>query len=52
MKGIKAPSLPGMPPEFYFDFADELTLDNPWSSVYEVFDSMVENGHGFKVVNF
>lgn len=48
MKGIKAPSLPGMPPEFYFDFADELTLDNPWSSVYEVFDSMVENGHGFK----
>lgn len=48
MKGIKAPSLPGMPPEFYLDFADQMTLDNPWKDVYKVMDTMVENGDGFK----
>lgn len=48
MNGVKAPRLPGMPPEFYFDFTDKFTLDNPWEDVYKVFDKMVENGHGFK----
>lgn len=48
MNGVNAPRLPGMPPEFYADFAEEFTLDNPWENVIEVFDTMVENGHGFK----
>lgn len=48
MNGIKAPGLPGMPPEFYLEFAEEFTLDNPWKDVYKVFNTMVENGHGFK----
>lgn len=48
LSGINAARLPGMPPEFYMDFADEFTLDNPWTDAYEVFDKMVENGHGFK----
>lgn len=48
MQGIKATALPGMPPEFYLDFADKFTLDTPWTNAYEVFDSMVEDGNGFK----
>lgn len=48
MNGVKAPKLPGMPPEFYMDFSDQFTLDNPWENADKVFDSMVEKGHGFK----
>lgn len=48
LNGIKAPGMPGMPPEFYLDFADQFTIDNPWTDAYTVFDKMVENGHGFK----
>ncbi|WP_245238023.1 FAD-binding protein [Paenibacillus etheri] len=48
MQGVHAPSLPGMPPEFYAGFADQFTLENPWTNVEKVFDSMVENGDGFK----
>lgn len=48
MNGINAPKLPGMPPEFYADFADQFTLENPWVNAEKVFDSMVENGDGFK----
>ncbi|MEK5415495.1 FAD-dependent oxidoreductase [Paenibacillus sp. FSL L8-0708] len=48
MKGVNAPSLPGMPPEFYAEFADQFTLENPWVNAEKVFDSMVENGDGFK----
>lgn len=48
MKGVNAPSLPGMPPEFYAEFADHFTLENPWVNAEKVFDSMVENGDGFK----
>lgn len=48
MNGVKAPKLPGMPPEFYADFEEEFTLENPWENAYEVFDKMVENGHGYK----
>ncbi|MPW24591.1 FAD-binding protein [Alkalibaculum sp. M08DMB] len=48
LEGVAAPSLPGMPPEFYLSFADQFTLDNPWENADKVFDSMVENGHGFK----
>lgn len=48
MNGVNAPSLPGMPPEFYADFADQFTLDTPWTNVEKVFDAMVENGDGFK----
>ncbi len=48
MKGVKAPKLPGMPPEFYLGFAQQFTLENPWENASKVFDSMVENGHGFK----
>ncbi|SMP54148.1 FAD-dependent oxidoreductase [Anoxynatronum buryatiense] len=48
MSGIQAPRLPGMPPEFYASFAEQFTLENPWENVYEVFDTMVEQGNGFK----
>src|SRR5699024_1814510 len=48
MNGVNAPELPGMPPEFYADFVDEFTLENPWENAEVVFDQMVENGHGFK----
>jgi fumarate reductase flavoprotein subunit len=48
MSGVNAPSLPGMPPEFYADFKDQYTLKNPWKNVVKVFDSMVENGDGYK----
>lgn len=48
MNGIKAPSLPGMPPEFYATFADQFALDTPWDNVQEVFDQMVADGNGFK----
>ncbi|WHY21197.1 FAD-binding protein [Paenibacillus sp. G2S3] len=48
MKGVHALSLPGMPPEFYAEFADQFTLENPWTNVEKVFDSMVENGDNFK----
>lgn len=37
-----------MPPEFYAEFADQFTLENPWVNAEKVFDSMVENGDGFK----
>ncbi len=48
MQGVQAPKLPGMPPEFYADFKDQFTLDNPWKDVVKVFDSMVDNGDGYK----
>ncbi len=48
MSGVQAPKLPGMPPEFYADFADQFTLETPWNDAQEVFDKMVENGDGFK----
>jgi len=48
MSGVNAPGLPGMPPEFYADFTDQYTLDNPWTDVQKVFDAMVENGDGYK----
>ncbi len=48
MNGVKAPKLPGMPPEFYADFAEKFTLDHPWVNAGQVFDAMVEKGHGFK----
>ncbi|WP_310830728.1 FAD-dependent oxidoreductase [Paenibacillus pedocola] len=48
MKGVKAPALPGMPPEFYAAFADQFTLDNPWKDADKVFESMVANGDGYK----
>lgn len=48
MNGVKAPALPGMPPEFYFSFKNKFTLDNPWKDADKVFDAMVENGDGFK----
>lgn len=48
MKGVNAPKLPGMPPEFYAEFAEQFTLENPWTNAEQVFDSMVENGDGFK----
>ncbi len=48
MAGVGAKRLPGMPPEFYASFKDQYTLDNPWVGVNEVFDTMVENGDGFK----
>ncbi len=48
MKGVKAPSLPGMPPEFYASFADQYKLDTPWTGVRDVFETMVANGDGFK----
>ncbi|MBF7097426.1 FAD-dependent oxidoreductase [Alkalibacter mobilis] len=48
LNGIEAPGMPGMPPEFYLDFIDEFTIDNPWKDADEIFDKMVENGDGFK----
>lgn len=48
MSGVNAPALPGMPPEFYADFAKQFTLDNPWKDVEKVMDSMVANGDGYK----
>ena len=48
MSGVNAPKLPGMPPEFYMTFKDKFTLETAWEDVYEVFDKMVEDGHGFK----
>ncbi|WP_246187899.1 FAD-binding protein [Paenibacillus tengchongensis] len=48
MNGVKAPSLPGMPPEFYATFADKFKLDNPWTDADKVFESMVANGDGYK----
>jgi len=48
MNGIKAPSLPGMPPEFYAAFADQFKLDTAWKDADKVFDSMVKNGDGYK----
>ncbi|MDO3408154.1 FAD-dependent oxidoreductase [Saccharibacillus sp. CPCC 101409] len=48
MNGVKAPSLPGMPPEFYADFADRFKLDTPWKNAQNVFDDMVANGDGYK----
>lgn len=48
MKGVKAPQLPGMPPEFYADFKDRFTLEQPWSNAENVFESMVKNGDGYK----
>lgn len=48
MNGVKAPKLPGMPPEFYADFTEQFALDTPWVNAEQVFDKMVENGDGFK----
>ncbi|MEF2967521.1 FAD-binding protein [Paenibacillus sp. M1] len=48
MSGVKAPKLPGMPPEFYADFQDRFTLDQPWTNIERVFESMVKNGDGYK----
>lgn len=48
MKGLGVENLPGMPPEFYFDFTEQFTLENPWKNATHVFDQMVENGNGFK----
>lgn len=48
MNGVQAPSLPGMPPEFYAAFTDKFTLENPWKDADKVFESMVANGDGYK----
>ena len=48
MAGVNAPSLPGMPPEFYASFADQFALDTPFENISAVFDKMVENGDGYK----
>lgn len=48
MNGVKAPGLPGMPPEFYADFTDRFKLDTPWKNAEQVFESMVKNGDGYK----
>lgn len=48
MNGVRAPGLPGMPPEFYADFQAQFKLDTPWKNAQQVFDSMVENGDGYK----
>jgi uncharacterized protein with FMN-binding domain len=48
MNGVKAPGLPGLPPEFYTDFTNQFKLDTPWKNVVSVFDSMVKNGDGYK----
>lgn len=48
MQGIDAPRLPGMPPEFYADFAAQFTLDTPWENATAVLDQMVANGDGYK----
>lgn len=48
MSGVNAPSLPGMPPEFYSSFRDQFTLEQPWTNVLSVFETMVANGDGYK----
>lgn len=48
MSGVNASKLPGMPPEFYADFKDQYTLENPWTDVEKVLESMVANGDGYK----
>lgn len=48
MEALGVADLPGMPPEFYSDFQDQFQLDNSWSNVTEVFNSMVESGNGYK----
>ncbi|MFC7678835.1 FAD-dependent oxidoreductase [Paenibacillus sp. GCM10028914] len=48
MKGVNAPKLPGMPPEFYADFQDQFKLETPWTNAQQVFDDMVKNGDGYK----
>lgn len=48
MKGLQAPKLPGMPPEFYASYKGKFTLDQPWKDADKVFESMVANGDGFK----
>ncbi|MHA6531750.1 FAD-binding protein [Paenibacillus sp. BAC0078] len=48
MNGVKAPALPGMPPEFYATFKDQFKLDNPWKDADKVFESMVAGGDGYK----
>lgn len=48
MKGVQAPKLPGMPPEFYASYTDKFTLEQPWKDADKVFESMVANGDGFK----
>ncbi|MGZ7443699.1 FAD-binding protein [Paenibacillus sp. TH7-28] len=48
MNGLKAPGLPGMPPEFYADFTAQFKLDTPWKNAEQVFESMVKNGDGYK----
>jgi hypothetical protein len=48
MNGIKVPALPAMPPEFYLDWKDKFTLNNPWTDADKVLESMVANGDGFK----
>ncbi|KPU45554.1 urocanate reductase precursor [Oxobacter pfennigii] len=47
MNGVKAPKLPGMPPEFYLSWQDQFKLDNSWKDADKVFDTMVQNGDGF-----
>ncbi|MBY9077879.1 FAD-binding protein [Paenibacillus sp. HN-1] len=48
MNGVKAPSLPAMPPEFYASFTDQFKLDTPWKDAGKVLDAMVANGDGYK----
>lgn len=48
MSGVNAPSLPGMPPEFYASFKDKFTLNNPWKDADKVLEAMVKDGNGFK----
>lgn len=48
MAGVHAPSLPGMPPEFYVSFKSQFALNTAWEGIEAVLDSMVANGDGFK----
>lgn len=48
MNGVKAPKLPGMPPEFYAPFQDQFKLETPWANAQQVLDDMVKNGDGYK----
>lgn len=48
MNGVKAPALPGMPPEFYMEFAQQFALETPWANAESVFETMVANGDGYK----
>lgn len=48
MNGVQAPSLPGMPPEFYASFTDQFKLETPWKDADKVLDAMVANGDGYK----